>query len=107
MINLCLLQSIFCGRGGIVFWADLVGAKHIYNSLKKWTQLYGNFYKPSRYLEERATKGIPLVRQKCSSLLSPLCTKSSLKTKLCLKGFEHHRHVMKTHICMSLISDHQ
>jgi enoyl-CoA hydratase/3-hydroxyacyl-CoA dehydrogenase len=47
-------------RGGIVFWADLVGAKHIYNSLKKWTQLYGNFYKPSRYLEERATKGIPL-----------------------------------------------
>jgi enoyl-CoA hydratase/3-hydroxyacyl-CoA dehydrogenase len=56
------LQSNFYGRGGIVFWADLVGAKHIYNSLKKWTQLYGNFYKPSRYLEERATKGIPLVR---------------------------------------------
>ncbi|GAU37216.1 hypothetical protein TSUD_144500 [Trifolium subterraneum] len=47
-------------RGGIVFWADLVGAKHIYNSLKKWAQLYGNFYKPSRYLEERAIKGIPL-----------------------------------------------
>ncbi|XP_027193273.1 peroxisomal fatty acid beta-oxidation multifunctional protein AIM1 isoform X2 [Cicer arietinum] len=47
-------------RGGIVFWADLVGANHIYNSLQKWTQLYGNFYKPSRYLEERATKGIPL-----------------------------------------------
>ena len=47
-------------RGGIVFWADLVGAKHIYNSLKKWEQLYGNFYKPSRFLEERATNGIPL-----------------------------------------------
>lgn len=47
-------------RGGIVFWADLVGAKHIYSSLKKWAQLYGNFYKPSRYLEERATKSIPL-----------------------------------------------
>ncbi|RDX74994.1 Peroxisomal fatty acid beta-oxidation multifunctional protein AIM1 [Mucuna pruriens] len=47
-------------RGGIVFWADLVGAKHIYTSLKKWAQLYGSFYKPSRYLEERATKGIPL-----------------------------------------------
>jgi hypothetical protein len=62
------LQSNFYGRGGIVFWADLVGAKHIYNSLKKWTQLYGNFYKPSRYLEERATKGIPLVRQKSPSL---------------------------------------
>ncbi|KAL9324594.1 hypothetical protein ACSQ67_009451 [Phaseolus vulgaris] len=47
-------------RGGIVFWADLVGANHIYTSLKKWTQLYGNFYKPSKYLEERALKGIPL-----------------------------------------------
>ncbi|KAK7314460.1 hypothetical protein VNO77_32984 [Canavalia gladiata] len=47
-------------RGGIVLWADLVGANHIYNSLKKWTQLYGNFYKPSNYLEERAIKGIPL-----------------------------------------------
>ncbi|KAK7291475.1 hypothetical protein RIF29_06644 [Crotalaria pallida] len=47
-------------RGGIVFWADLVGAKHIYTSLKKWAELYGNFFKPSRYLEERAIKGIPL-----------------------------------------------
>ncbi|KAE9587303.1 hypothetical protein Lal_00004947 [Lupinus albus] len=47
-------------RGGIVFWADLVGANHIYTSLKKWAELYGNFYKPSRYLEERAIKGIPL-----------------------------------------------
>ncbi|QCD92089.1 enoyl-CoA hydratase/3-hydroxyacyl-CoA dehydrogenase [Vigna unguiculata] len=47
-------------RGGIVFWADLVGGNHIYTSLKKWTQLYGNFFKPSKYLEERAVKGIPL-----------------------------------------------
>ncbi|CAN4103751.1 unnamed protein product [Withania somnifera] len=47
-------------RGGIVFWADTVGAGHIYRSLKKWSELYGNFFKPSRFLEERATKGIPL-----------------------------------------------
>ncbi|XP_050218114.1 peroxisomal fatty acid beta-oxidation multifunctional protein AIM1 [Mercurialis annua] len=47
-------------RGGIVFWADTVGPKHIYTSLKKWSRLYGNFYKPSRFLEERALKGIPL-----------------------------------------------
>ncbi|KAJ9183943.1 hypothetical protein P3X46_007737 [Hevea brasiliensis] len=47
-------------RGGIVFWADMVGAKHIYKSLKKWSQLYGNFFKPSRYLEERASKGMLL-----------------------------------------------
>ncbi|KAJ0090227.1 hypothetical protein Patl1_13270 [Pistacia atlantica] len=47
-------------RGGIVFWADTVGAKHVYTSLKKWSEMYGNFYKPSRFLEERAMKGIPL-----------------------------------------------
>jgi len=47
-------------RGGIVFWADTVGPKHIYTSLKKWSEVYGTFYKPSKFLEERATKGIPL-----------------------------------------------
>lgn len=47
-------------RGGIVFWADTVGANRIYTSLKKWSEQYGNFYKPSRFLEERAAKGIPL-----------------------------------------------
>ncbi|KAF5935093.1 hypothetical protein HYC85_026222 [Camellia sinensis] len=48
--------------GGIVFWADTVGPNHIYTSLKKWSELYGKFYKPSRFLEERATKGIPLLQ---------------------------------------------
>ncbi|KAM7510792.1 hypothetical protein LguiB_009667 [Lonicera macranthoides] len=38
----------------------MVGVKHAYTSLKKWSELYGNFYKPSKFLEERATKGIPL-----------------------------------------------
>lgn len=47
-------------RGGIIFWADTVGADYIYRSLKKWTETYGDFYKPSRFLEERATRGIPL-----------------------------------------------
>ncbi|KAH9614687.1 hypothetical protein KSS87_007804 [Heliosperma pusillum] len=47
-------------RGGIVFWADTVGASHIYKCLKKWTNLYGNFCKPSRYLEERVAKGLTL-----------------------------------------------
>ncbi|CAH1450094.1 unnamed protein product [Lactuca virosa] len=47
-------------RGGIVFWADVVESKHIYTSLKKWFEKYGNFYKPSRFLEERAMNGVPL-----------------------------------------------
>ncbi|XP_022999434.1 peroxisomal fatty acid beta-oxidation multifunctional protein AIM1 [Cucurbita maxima] len=47
-------------RGGLLFWADLVGPKHVYASLKKWSEQYGDFFKPSKYLEERAAKGIPL-----------------------------------------------
>ncbi|RZC75615.1 hypothetical protein C5167_051092, partial [Papaver somniferum] len=47
-------------RGGLVFWADTVGAKHIYSSLKKWLEMYGNFFRPSEFLEDRAIKGIPL-----------------------------------------------
>ncbi|KAK4601928.1 hypothetical protein RGQ29_011148 [Quercus rubra] len=47
-------------RGGIVFWADTVGPNQIYASLKKWSKLYGKFFEPSRFLEERATRGIPL-----------------------------------------------
>ncbi|CAK9155175.1 unnamed protein product [Ilex paraguariensis] len=61
-------------RGGIVFWADLVGANHIYTSLKKWSEVYGNFYKPSRFLEERATKGIPLS--------APASTSSASRSRL-------------------------
>ncbi|KAL6984789.1 Altered inheritance of mitochondria protein 1 [Sarracenia purpurea var. burkii] len=54
-------------RGGIVFWADTVGPKHIYTSLKKWSELYGSFFKPSKFLEERATKGVPLSAPSTSS----------------------------------------
>ncbi|GLJ12630.1 hypothetical protein SUGI_0194880 [Cryptomeria japonica] len=47
-------------RGGIMFWADSVGAGHVYSSLQKWSESFGSFYKPCEFLEERATKGIPL-----------------------------------------------
>ncbi|KAG7988925.1 hypothetical protein I3843_03G212500 [Carya illinoinensis] len=54
-------------RGGIVFWADTVGPNHVYTSLKKWSELYGSFFKPSRFLEERARRGIPLSAPATSS----------------------------------------
>ncbi|CAL9061653.1 unnamed protein product [Musa banksii] len=47
-------------RGGIIFWADTIGSGYIYAKLNKWANSYGNFFKPSAYLEERATKGLPL-----------------------------------------------
>ncbi|KNA09415.1 hypothetical protein SOVF_153790 [Spinacia oleracea] len=54
-------------RGGLVFWADTVGPSHIYNCLNKWSNLYGNFFKPSRFLEERVAKGLSLSAPASSS----------------------------------------
>ncbi|XP_071716970.1 peroxisomal fatty acid beta-oxidation multifunctional protein AIM1-like [Rutidosis leptorrhynchoides] len=61
-------------RGGIMFWGDLIGAKHLYASLKKWSEKYGNFYKPSRFLEERAKNGVPLS--------APFSTSASSRARL-------------------------
>eukprot|EP00262_Sarcandra_glabra_P006229 TRINITY_DN18351_c0_g1_i1.p1 TRINITY_DN18351_c0_g1~~TRINITY_DN18351_c0_g1_i1.p1 ORF type:complete len:726 (+),score=137.67 TRINITY_DN18351_c0_g1_i1:162-2339(+) len=47
-------------RGGILFWADSLGAKYIYSKLDAWSKTYGNFFKPCAYLAERATKGVSL-----------------------------------------------
>ena len=48
-------------RGGLVFWADLVGAKHIVKRLTEWSKAYGDFFTPCRYLVERANAGVKLV----------------------------------------------
>ncbi|AQK69873.1 hypothetical protein ZEAMMB73_Zm00001d015992 [Zea mays] len=47
-------------RGGLVFWADTVGAPYIHSKLSKWAEMYGPFFKPSSYLEQRAKSGVPL-----------------------------------------------
>ena len=48
--------------GGLIYWADTIGSKYIYTSLKKWSEKYGGLFKPSEFLEERAAKGIALVK---------------------------------------------
>jgi hypothetical protein len=52
-------------RGGIMFWADSIGAKYIHAKLEEWTKQYDSFFKPCSYLAQRAraAKGIPLVRK--------------------------------------------
>ncbi|KAJ0989249.1 hypothetical protein J5N97_007605 [Dioscorea zingiberensis] len=57
----CILGMSFPKyRGGIIFWADMVGPGYIYSCLKKWEETYGGFFKPSKYLEERAKIDLPL-----------------------------------------------
>ncbi|PHT40617.1 Glyoxysomal fatty acid beta-oxidation multifunctional protein MFP-a [Capsicum baccatum] len=48
--------------GGIMFWADTIGSEYIYSKLKSWYEAYGDFFKPSTFLEQRAAEGLPLVR---------------------------------------------
>lgn len=47
-------------RGGIMFWADSLGANYIYTRLEAWSKTYGDCFKPCAYLADRASKGIPL-----------------------------------------------
>jgi len=47
-------------RGGVMHWADSIGAKYIHGKLEEWTNRYGGFFKPCSYLADRAAKGIPL-----------------------------------------------
>lgn len=44
-------------RGGILFWADLLGTKYIYSRLEEWSKQYGGFFKPCAYMADKAAKG--------------------------------------------------
>lgn len=50
-------------RGGIMFWADSLGANYICRRLEEWTRIYGECFKPCAYLAERAAKGMTLSAQ--------------------------------------------
>ncbi|KAJ4783360.1 Peroxisomal fatty acid beta-oxidation multifunctional protein [Rhynchospora pubera] len=50
-------------RGGILFWADTMGANYVYSRLMTWCELYGEFFKPCNYLAERAIRGFSLGAQ--------------------------------------------
>lgn len=53
-------------RGGLVFWADLLGAKYIVDRLSQWEKLYGGFFKPCNYLLDRAARGVKLGADKAT-----------------------------------------
>ncbi|XP_062231207.1 peroxisomal fatty acid beta-oxidation multifunctional protein MFP2-like [Phragmites australis] len=47
-------------RGGVMFWADLLSAKYVYNRLEAWSKDYGEFFRPCEYLAARAHQGASL-----------------------------------------------
>ena len=46
-------------RGGLMYWADGIGVKNVYNQIANWHQQYGERWAPSRLLRELADAGTP------------------------------------------------
>jgi 3-hydroxyacyl-CoA dehydrogenase len=44
-------------RGGLMYWADQIGAREIYNQVAIWHQRYGARWKPSGLLQQLAESG--------------------------------------------------
>ena len=44
-------------RGGLMYWADQIGAREVYNQIAIWHQRYGARWRPSRLLQEVAEHG--------------------------------------------------
>ena len=44
-------------RGGLMYWADTIGAREVYNQVAAWHQRYGARWKPSALLQHLAETG--------------------------------------------------
>jgi 3-hydroxyacyl-CoA dehydrogenase len=44
-------------RGGLMYWADTIGAREVYNLIASWHQRYGARWRPSNLLRETAESG--------------------------------------------------
>jgi 3-hydroxyacyl-CoA dehydrogenase len=44
-------------RGGLMFWADQIGSKAVYEQIAAWHQRYGDRWRPANLLRDVARKG--------------------------------------------------
>ena len=54
-------------RGGLLFWADGIGVREVYNQIASWHQQYGERWAPSRLLRELAESGTPFREAKAAA----------------------------------------
>jgi 3-hydroxyacyl-CoA dehydrogenase len=47
-------------RGGLMYWADTIGVREVYNQIASWHQRYGDRWRPAELLRSLAEAGIPL-----------------------------------------------
>ena len=55
-------------RGGLMFWADTIGVREVYNQIAAWHQRYGERWAPSPLLRRLAESGAPLREAKTDRL---------------------------------------
>jgi 3-hydroxyacyl-CoA dehydrogenase len=55
-------------KGGVMYWADTVGAREIYNQVAAWHQMYGARWRPSELLRRTAEAGGKLKELKAEKL---------------------------------------
>jgi 3-hydroxyacyl-CoA dehydrogenase len=55
-------------RGGLMFWADTIGVREVYNQIAAWHQRYGERWAPSPLLRRLADAGTPLREAKAERL---------------------------------------
>jgi 3-hydroxyacyl-CoA dehydrogenase len=51
-------------RGGLMYWADTIGVRDVYNQIASWHQRYGERWAPSPFLRRLADAGTPLKEAK-------------------------------------------
>ena len=55
-------------RGGLMFWADTIGVREVYNQIAAWHQRYGERWAPSPLLRRLADAGTPLREAKADRI---------------------------------------
>ena len=51
-------------RGGLMYWADTIGVREVYNQIASWHQQFGDRWRPADYLRDLAAAGTPLKEAK-------------------------------------------
>src|SRR6266550_1721244 len=55
-------------RGGLMYWADGIGVREVYNQIAAWHQRYGERWAPSPLLRRLADAGTPLCEAKADRI---------------------------------------
>ena len=56
-------------RGGLMFWADTIGVREVYNQIAAWHQRYGERWRLP-YLRQLAEAGTPLKEGKAQRAMA-------------------------------------